>query len=127
VTAVALMLKRDAARFSESRERREDVRKLRADVFVQGSQAIRTEPAQILVERVHEHRERQVALEFRRRAGKDEAPVSVGGMRELGEKTRLTDSGLADESDRRRDPPIDFAEHLVEPAELLGAADELVG
>ena len=83
--------------------------------------------AQILVERVHEDRERQVALELRRRAGKDEAPVLVGGMRELGKKTCLADPGLPDEGDRGGDPLIDLAEHLVERAELLGAADELVG
>ena len=103
------------------------MRKLRAHVVVQPGKAIGTESAQVLVERVHEDRERQVALELRRRAGKDEPSVLVGGVRELSEETCLADPGLPDESDRGGDPLIDLAEHLVERAELLGAADELVG
>ena len=127
VTAVALVLECDAARCPERRERREDVRKLRAHVFVQLGQAVGTEPAQILVERVHEDRERQVALELRSRAGQDKAPALVSGMRELGEKAGLANPGLPDEGDGGRNPLIDLAEHLVERAELLGAANELVG
>ena len=127
MTAVPLVLECDAARCPESGERRKDVRKLRAHVFVQHGQAVGSKPAQILVERVHEDRERQVALELRRRAGQDEAPALVGGMRELGEQTCLANPGLPDEGDRGWDPLIDLAEHLVERAELLGAADKLVG
>jgi hypothetical protein len=48
-------------------------------------------------------------------------------MRELGEKTCLADPGLPDEGDRGWDPLIDLPERLVERAELVGAADELVG
>ena len=103
------------------------MRKLRAHVVVQRGQAIGTESAQVLVERVHEDRERQVALELRRRAGKDEPSVLVGGMRELSEETCLADPGLPDEGDRGGGPLIDLAERLVERAELLGAADELIG
>jgi hypothetical protein len=103
------------------------VRKLRAHVFFQHRQAIGTEPAQVLVERVHEDGERQVALELGSRAGKDEAPVLVSGMRALGEKTGLANPGLSDEGDGGGAPLIDLAQHPLERVELLGAADELVG
>ena len=126
VTAVALVLECDAALCPERRERREDVRELRPHVFVQDAKTIGTQSAQVFVERVHEDRERQVALELRRRAGKDEPSVRVGGAGEFGEKTGLADPGLPDEGDRGGAPLIDPAEHLVERAELLGAADELV-
>ena len=109
MTAVALVLECAATCSSEGSERREDVRQLRAHVFVQDRQAIGTEPAQILVECIHENRERQVLLELRSGAGEDETPVLVGGMRTLGEKAGLADPGLSDEGDGEGTPLIDLA------------------
>ena len=51
----------------------------------------------------------------------------VGRTRELSEETGLADPRLADEDERGGNPLIDLAEHLVERAEFLGAADELIG
>jgi hypothetical protein len=68
VAAIALVLERHLAAARERRQRREDVRELRSNVVVEDGEPIRAEPSHVLVERIHEHRERQVALELGRRA-----------------------------------------------------------
>ena len=64
VAAIALVLECHAACAHECRQRRKDVHELRANVVVQTGQAARIEPTQVLVERIHEHRERQISLEL---------------------------------------------------------------
>src|SRR5207253_11198950 len=108
-------------------KRREDVRELRAHVFVQADQATRIEPPQILVERIHEDRERQVSLELRRGAHEDESPARVGATGELVEQTGLADPRLPYELDRGRASLIDVGEDMIQRTELLGAAHEVVG
>ena len=103
------------------------MRELRAHVFVQAGQATRIEPPQILVERIHEDRERQVSLELRRGADEDEPPARVGATGELGEQTGLADPRLPYELDRGGASLIDLGEDLTEGTELLGAADEVFG
>ena len=127
VTAIALMLERHLARSRERRKRREDLRELRAHVLVQAGQATRIEPPQILVERIHEDRERQVSLELRRGADEDEPPARVGATGELGEQTGLADPRLPYELDRGGASLIDLGEDLIQRTALLGAAHEVVG
>src|SRR5207247_1524847 len=67
VAAIALVLERHRATARERRQRWEDVRKLRPNVVLEDGEAIRGEPSQVLVDCVDENRERQVALELRRR------------------------------------------------------------
>jgi hypothetical protein len=66
VAAITLVLERHLATARERRQRWEDVRKLRPHVVLEHRELIRVEPAHVLVDRIHEERERQVALEFRR-------------------------------------------------------------
>jgi hypothetical protein len=68
VAAVALVLWRQLAPGRERGQRREDVRKLRLNVVVEGCEAIPVEPPHVLVERINEDRERQVLFELGRRA-----------------------------------------------------------
>ena len=63
---------------------------------------MRVEAVDVFVERVDEDPERQVELELARPALEDEVSACVCAGGQLGEKARLTDSGLADELERRR-------------------------
>src|SRR3954464_13975885 len=64
VAAVALVLDRGLVTGSKSGQRREDGRELRPNVVVEGVEPERVEAMDVLVERVDEYPERQVALEF---------------------------------------------------------------
>jgi hypothetical protein len=125
VAAIALVLQRHGGSRLQREERREDVRKLSAHVVVEGVEAARVEPAHVLVDRVHEHGERQVALELGRGAEEDEATVHVRAGAKLREQPGLADPGLAQELDDRRLAAADAVQNLLERAELLGATDEL--
>ena len=83
VRAIALVLQCDDVRGREPRQRGEDVCELGQYVLVQMPQATRIEPAQVLVERVDEHRERKVSLELRRGSCKDEPAPRIGATGEL--------------------------------------------
>jgi hypothetical protein len=123
---VALVLERDLATARERRQGREDVRKLGPNVVVEDGETIRSEPSQVLVERVDEDRERQIALELGRRAQKDEVSLRIRASGELGEEARLSDARLADEQDRGRPSPIELGQDSIQRAQLLGAPDEMV-
>ena len=73
------------------------------------------QPAHVLVERVDEDPERQVALELGRAARQHQAAAVVGHRLELGQQPRLADAGLAHELDRARLA----LERALEHAQLL--------
>ena len=77
----------------------------------------------MLVERVDEHRVRQVALELGGAAGQDEVAALVGDPLELGQQARLADAGLTDQLDRSRQP----GQGSIERAQLLRTSDEGLG
>ncbi len=127
VAAVALVLERHLALGRERRQRREDVREFRPHVVVEIGEAAPLEPAHVLVERVHEDGERQVALELRRGAREDELPSRVRASGELGQQTRLSDARLADQNDCGRAALIELGQDLIERAHLLGAPNKALG
>ena len=59
----------------------------------------------VLVQRVHEEPERQLALELRRAAREHQPAAPVGAARQLGEQPRLADPRLALELERSRAVP----------------------
>jgi hypothetical protein len=124
VAAVALVLERQLSPLCECRERRKDVGQLRAHVVGQGREARRIDALDVVVERIDEHGERQVALELRRRPAQDEVTASVRARRELPEQPRLADPGLADQLDRARATAIELVEGPLESLELVGTPDE---
>ena len=71
---------------------------LREHVSSERRKEPRLAPAEILVERIDEHPEGDVAVELRTGARQREMVSGVGPFDELGEKAGLADSGLADES-----------------------------
>ena len=95
-------------------ERREHLAELVARVVDQLPQAPRLERVEVVVERVDEDRERQLALELRGAAGEHELPAPVGALGQLREHARLADAGLAHQLQGARPPPLELGEGLVE-------------
>ena len=100
VAAIALVLGRGLAAARTRRQRWEDVRELGLDVIVEHREPFRFQALHVLVQRIHEDRERQVALELGCRPRKDEIAALLGASGELPEQPRLADPGLTDELDR---------------------------
>ena len=76
------------------------------------------EAVDILVERVDEDPERQVALELPGPAREDEVPVCVCTGGQLGEEARLPDARLADQLEHRGLSPVDLGEETVDRVEF---------
>ena len=100
VAAVALMPDNAVTLGRESQERRKHARQSRSDIVTERFEALRLDASQMLVERIDDHRERQVALELGRRS-RQHQPARVRARLELGEQPGLSDSRLAHEHDRR--------------------------
>ena len=75
---------------------------------VELGEALRLEPADVLVEGVDEDPEREILLELGRRARQDEVPARVRAARKLREEARLADPRLPDELDRGRRPLVEL-------------------
>ena len=104
-------------------QRREDVDELGARGVVEVRQAARVEAVQVLVERVDEDAERQVALELGRAAGQDEAALGVGARLELGQQPGLAHPRLAEHLDRD-EPAAGALQRRVQRFELGAAPDQ---
>jgi hypothetical protein len=70
------------------------VRELGTNVVAECLEATRLKPLDVLVERVNEHPEGQISLEFRCRPAEDQLPTRVSASRKLSEETGLADPGL---------------------------------
>ncbi len=108
-------------------ERREHVPELGAGVVVHRVQIARRQALDVLVERVDEHPERQVALQLGGAPGKHELPPLVRARGQLAEQAGLADPGLADQFQGSRAAPPEPVERLVERRQLGGAPDEVLG
>ena len=100
------------------------MRELGLDVVVEHRDPVRLQAFHVLVQRVHEDRERQVALEFGRRPRQDKMAALLCASGKLSDQPRLADPCLADNLDRPRTPLIELPQDLLKRAELLGAPDE---
>ena len=127
VGPIALVAKHRSARGGRQVERGQHLGELGADVVAQGVEAAGLEPLDVLVERVHEDPEGQVALELRRPSRQHELAGRVGARRELGEEARLADPGLPHELDDGRRAALQAVQGAVEDAELRGASNDLLG
>ncbi len=127
VAAIPLVLERRRAVAAERRQRREDVSELRSDVVLARRDELRVDSSQVLVERVDEEREREIALQLGCRAREDEISLGVRPCAELGEEPRLADARLADEQNSDRALPIELGQDSIQRAELLRTADEVAG
>jgi hypothetical protein len=115
VGAVALVLERHSiTAIGKGRKRGKHVGELGTDVPVQGVEALRLKSLHVLIERVHKDPERQIALELRGASGEDALPAGVGAGGKLGKQACFADAGFAHDFDRRRRPPIDVGEDVIE-------------
>ena len=85
VAAIALVLQRHLMAARQRRQRREHVRQLGLDVTVKRRKPFRLQALHILVQRIHEHRERQVPLQLGPGSRKDKVPALLRASRELAE------------------------------------------
>ena len=124
VDPVALALESDGVGASEVRKRREDPRELRPHLLGEVAEATRLGALHVLVERLDEHPEGDVALEVRGRAPEHDVPARVGASGDLGQEPRLADPGGAHHLDGARSAGRQPVEGVVEPPELVLAAYE---
>jgi len=127
VSAIPLVLEHRSAGCLERCQRGKHVRELAADVVIEGLEATRRKPLDVLVERVDEHPERQIALELRCRPAENEVPTRIGPDRKLREETRLADAWLTHERKRSGPPPVQLGERVIERTARLGAPNEVLG
>jgi hypothetical protein len=120
MAAIALVLERHRTSDSEPRQRGQDVSELRLHVVVERGEQARVEPLDVLVQRMHEDGERQLALELRRRPGEHEVSAQLRASRKLRKHARLPDPRLAHQLNRGGRA----VERAHERIELLDAPDE---
>ena len=129
VAAVALVLERHRVVGCERGQRREDVRELRPHVVVEAREPVRVEPSHVLVQRIDEDRERQVALELRARSRRARAcPRASARAASSASRRVLPMPGSPTSCERcRARPEFELRRGPVERPELVGAPDEVLG
>jgi hypothetical protein len=127
VAAVALVLGGDLAAGGQRGQGGEDVCELGLDGAVEGGEPAGFQAGEVFIQRVDEHRERQVVLELRRRAGQDQVPARAGAGGGLAQQRGLADPRFARELDRGGAAPVELAEDLLERGELARSADKVPG
>ena len=127
VAAVALVLERDArppaSAVSEGKTCASSARTSSSSA----RERLGLEPAHVLVERVDEDGERQVALELGGRAGEDEVPARVGARASSASSRVLPMPGSPTSSIAAGRPRSSSSRTRSSELELLGAPDEMVG
>jgi hypothetical protein len=101
------------------------VRELRPYVILERRDEFGVDSSHVVVERVDEEREREVALQLGCRARKDQISRGVRSCTELGEKPCLADARLADEQNGDRTPTVELGTDSIQRVEFLRAADEV--
>ena len=86
----------------------------------------RVKASNVVIERVHEHPERQVALLLRPASAKHQRPVRLDAIPELRQQSGLSDPRRAEQLDRAGLAALKTAESADEPIELRDAAYEMV-
>ena len=114
------------ARTVHTRQRREDLPELTERVRVEVAEIVRREAAQVLVQRIDEDREGQLALEVGGTPRAHEPAAPVGAQPELGEQARLADPRLPLQLQRSRAPPLELGQGSFERTELSGPSNDLI-
>ena len=99
---------------------------LGAHLVVQAPQPPRLKPLDVVIERIHEHPERQVALLLGPASAEHKRAVSLDAVPELRQQSGLSDPCRAEQLDRARLAALKPAESADEPIELRDAAYEMV-
>ena len=114
-------------RRGSARERRQHLAELRADVGRERVEPPRLERLHVVVERVGEDAEREVALELGGASREHEQPALLAARLERVEQAGLADAGLADDGQGAGAPPLQPDQRVVDGRELSRSPDELLG
>ncbi len=114
IAPVALLLHRDVPLPRLRLERGEDGCELHPHTLVEPIEAPRIQRREVVVEGIHEHRERKVSLKLGRVAGEHGVSSRLRPVRELGQKTCLADPRLARQLERRRLPLVESSQEQIE-------------
>jgi hypothetical protein len=114
VGAVALGLQR---RRSLVREAGQDAAEV-GQASLERTQRLPSQRVHVVVQRVHEQPERQIALQLGRPTLQDQAIALVGSLAQRGQESRLSDARLAREREHRRGPALELLQQLVEERQL---------
>jgi hypothetical protein len=120
VGAEALVLERPGG----GGERWKDVTELAARDVVEPVEPTRLEREHVVVERVDEQPERQLALELGGAPGQHELPALVGARGQLGEQTSLAHARLPEQREHAWTSPPELGERVLQRLQLAGAPDE---
>jgi hypothetical protein len=99
------------------------VGKLGTDIVVERLPTTWLQSLDVLIQRVHEHPERQVPFELGGKAREHELIAVVGTGGQLGKQSGLADAGFAHQLDCFPFPAHQLGQGAIEECELLGAAD----
>ena len=97
------------------------------DGVVERSEPARLQVRNVLIQRIDEHRERQVVLELRRRAGQNEVPPRSGANGDLMQQPSLADPRFADHLDRAGTASIQLVEDPLQRTKLVCPPHEAPG
>jgi hypothetical protein len=103
------------------------MRELCLDLIVECRDPGRLQARDVVVQRVHEDRERQVPFQLGRRTGQDELPAPLRAGGQLPQQPRLADPRLPRQLDHARTAPAELSENLVDGPKFLGAPDQVHG
>src|SRR5438067_10483991 len=100
MAAITLVPEGHRSTVCERRQRRQDMRELHLHVVVENRQLVRVDPCDVLIQCMHEDRERQVALELGCGPRQNQVPAQLGTSRKLVEEPGLADPRLTNQLDR---------------------------
>ncbi len=103
------------------------MRKLSLDGIVEDGEPVRVQARDVLIQRIDEHRKRQIVLELRRRPGQNQLPARPGASRELSQQPGLADPRFARHLDGARAASIQLGEHPLEQTQLVGPPHQVPG
>jgi hypothetical protein len=125
MAAVALVLGRHLVAAGERPERGEDVREFPLGIVVEYGELSRLQSGDVLVQRIDEDRERQVALEFGCRSRENEVTASLGASGKFSQEPRLADPRFAGQVNRPGTASIQLVQELLDQTEFVGPPHEV--
>jgi len=101
------------------------VREFRLGIVVEDGELFRLQSRDVLVQRIDEDRERQVALEFGGRSSEHDVTASLGAGGKFSQEPRLADPRLASQPHRPGTASIQLIQELLDRTEFVGPPHEV--
>jgi hypothetical protein len=125
MAAVALVLGRHLVAAGERPQRREDLPEFLLGIVVKDGELSRLQSGDVLVQRIDEDRERQVALEFGCRSRENDVTASLGPSGKFSQEPRLADPRLASQLNRPTAASIQLVQEPLDRTEFVGPPHEV--